>query len=160
QSLVYSILLVGFGTFFIGLLPTYENVGVWAPILLVTCRVIQGIGVGGEWGGAVLMAAEHAPARRRRFFVGWPQFGSPIGLLLANAVFFGLRAVMPEDQFLAWGWRIPFLLSLLLVVVGLVIRLGLPESPVFERRKRAGNVERMPLVTLFKSYRRQVFLIA
>lgn len=160
QSLVYSILLVGLGTFFIGLLPTYEVVGIWAPVLLVTCRVIQGIGVGGEWGGAVLMAAEHAPAGRRGFFVGWPQFGSPVGLLLANAVFFGLRAVMPDDRFLGWGWRIPFLLSLVLVAVGLVIRLGLPESPVFERRKRSGDVERVPILTIFRSYRRQVVLIA
>jgi MFS family permease len=160
QSLVYSILLVGLGTFFVGLLPTYEDAGIWAPVLLVACRVIQGVGVGGEWGGAVLMAAEHAPAKRRGFFVGWPQFGSPVGLLLANAVFFGLRAAMPGDRFLAWGWRVPFLLSLMLVAVGLVIRLGLPESPVFERRKRSGEVERAPLLTIFRSCRRQVGLIA
>jgi MFS family permease len=160
QSLVYSILLVGLGTFFIGLLPTYEDVGIWAPVLLVACRIVQSIGVGGEWGGAALMAAEHAPAGRRGFFVGWPQFGSPIGLLLANAVFFGLRAVMSNDQFLGWGWRIPFLLSVVLVAVGLVIRLGLPESPVFERMKRAGEVERVPILTLFRSCRRQVILIA
>lgn len=159
NSLVASILLVGLGTFFVGLLPTYQTAGIWAPILLVTCRLVQGVGVGGEWGGAALMAAEHAPANRRGFFVGWPQFGSPAGLLLANFVFFVVRGSINTQQFQAWGWRVPFLLSVILVAVGFFIRLRLQESPVFEKRKKAGEIERMPLVTLFKNYPKPTFLV-
>ncbi len=159
-ALVLSILLVGLGTFCIGLLPTYESVGVWAPILLVTCRFVQGIGVGGEWGGAALMAAEHAPARRRGFYVGWPQFGSPAGLLLANLVFFVIRSTSTPEQFLHFGWRIPFLLSIALVAVGLLIRLTLKESPIFERARQTGGIEPVPLFTVFRVYPREVLLIA
>ncbi len=160
SSLIISIPLVGLSTFFIGLLPNYRMAGVWAPILLVTCRIIQGIGIGGEWGGAALMAAEHAPANRRGWFVGWPQFGSPAGLLLANFVFFAVRASISSEQFQAWGWRIPFLLSAILVAVGFFIRLNLQESPVFEKRRRANEIEAYPLIALFKNSSKQVFLIA
>src|ERR687889_2688170 len=106
--LVLSLLIMGVATFLIGLLPTFESVGVLAPILLVALRLFQGIGVGGEWGGAVLMAVEHAPAGRRGFFGSWPQMGVPAGLLLSTAVF-ALFARLPEDQFLLWGWGVPFL---------------------------------------------------
>src|SRR3712207_7915399 len=121
--LVLSLLIMGIATFLIGLLPTFESVGVLAPILLVVLRLFQGVGVGGEWGGAVLMAVEHAPAGRRGFFGSWPQMGVPAGLLLANVVFLLSSTAVPEEQFLAWGWRIPFLLSIILVGVGLFIRL-------------------------------------
>ena len=116
--LVLSLLIMGVATFLIGLLPTFGQVGVLAPLLLVLLRLLQGVGVGGEWGGAVLMAVEHAPPGRRGFFGSWPQMGVPAGLLLANVVFFASSTAMPEEQFLAWGWRIPFLLSIILIGVG------------------------------------------
>src|SRR3954453_11823439 len=112
--LVLTLLIMGFATFFIGLLPTYAAAGILAPILLLVLRLAQGFGVGGEWGGAVLMAVEHAPEGRRGFYGSWPQIGVPAGLLLSTAVF-AQFARLPEEQFLAWGWRIPFLLSAVLV---------------------------------------------
>src|ERR687893_2886507 len=136
--LVLALLIMGIATFFIGLLPTFESVGLLAPILLVVLRVFQGIGVGGEWGGAVLMAVEHAPPGRRGFFGSWPQMGVPAGLLLANVVFFVSSTAVPEEQFLAWGWRIPFLLSIILIGVGLYIRLRVMESPAFRRGAGGG----------------------
>jgi MFS family permease len=160
NSLVASIILVGFGTFAIGLLPTYNAIGIWAPILLVTCRFIQGIGVGGEWGGAALMAAENAPKEQRGSYAGWPQFGSPAGLLLAEVVFFSVHSSISSAAFQDWGWRVPFLLSIVLVVVGLGIRLTLQESPFFEKKKRAGHIEAVPLFTLFRVYPKQVALVA
>src|ERR687893_3258208 len=119
--LVLSLLIMGIATFLIGLLPTFESVGLLAPILLVVLRLLQGIGIGGEWGGAVLMAVEHAPPGRRGFYGGWPQLGVPAGLVLSN-LFFLLLAGLPEQAFLSWGWRVPFLLSIVLVAVGIFIR--------------------------------------
>src|SRR5204863_8513479 len=116
----------------IGRLPAYDEVGPWAAIALVALRIIQGFGVGGEWGGAVLMAVEHAPAGSRGFYGSWPQIGVPAGLLLSTGVF-SLFAGLPEDQFLSWGWRVPFLVSVLLVGVGLIIRLRIRETPAFRR---------------------------
>lgn len=131
--LVTTLLIMGIATTLIGLLPTYETIGIWAPILLVTLRLAQGFGVGGEWGGAVLMAVEHSPEGRRGFFGSWPQIGVPFGLLLATGAFSLFSNITTSEQFVAWGWRIPFLLSAVLIVVGLVIRLTIAESPAFAR---------------------------
>src|SRR3954452_13568959 len=117
--LVWSLLLMGGSTFLIGLLPTYAQIGVWAPILLVVLRCVQGFGLGGEWGGAVLMAVEHAPEGLRGFFGSWPQLGAPLGLVLGTLVFSIFSATMSDADFIAWGWRLPFLFSIVLVIVGL-----------------------------------------
>ena len=152
--LVLSLLIMGVATFLIGLLPTYEQVGVLAPILLVILRLFQGIGVGGEWGGAVLMAVEHAPPGRRGFFGSWPQMGVPAGLLLANVVFAITSATLPET----WGWRVPFLLSIVLVGVGLFIRLKIMESPAFMRVQESGTEARMPILDVLRTYPKNVLL--
>jgi MFS transporter, MHS family, shikimate and dehydroshikimate transport protein len=152
--LVLSLLIMGVATFLIGLLPTYEQVGVLAPILLVVLRLFQGIGVGGEWGGAVLMAVEHAPPGRRGFFGSWPQMGVPAGLLLANVVFAITSATLPET----WGWRVPFLLSIVLVGVGLFIRLKIMESPAFMRVQESGTEARMPILDVLRTYPKNVLL--
>lgn len=119
--LILALMIMGVATVGIGLLPTYESIGVWAPILLVLLRFCQGLGIGGEWGGAVLMAVEHAPPGKRGFYGSWPQMGVPAGLILANIAFLAVAA-LPEEAFLAWGWRVPFIASIVLVVVGLFIR--------------------------------------
>ena len=152
--LVLSLLIMGVATFLIGLLPTYEQVGVLAPILLVVLRLFQGIGVGGEWGGAVLMAVEDAPPGRRGFFGSWPQMGVPAGLLLANVVFAITSATLPET----WGWRVPFLLSIVLVGVGLFIRLKIMESPAFMRVQESGTEARMPILDVLRTYPKNVLL--
>jgi len=138
----------------IGFLPTFESIGILAPLLLVVLRFCQGIGVGGEWGGAVLMAVEHAPDGRRGFFGSWPQLGVPAGLLLGNLVFFASRAVLPAGL----DWRVPFLLSLLLVGVGLFIRLRLLESPAFEQVKESGTEADLPIIDVVRTYPKNVLL--
>ena len=152
--LVLSLLIMGVATFLIGLLPTFEQVGVVAPILLVVLRLLQGIGVGGEWGGAVLMAVEHAPPGRRGFFGSWPQMGVPAGLLLANVVFAITSATLPE----AWGWRVPFLFSIILIGVGLFIRLRIMESPAFRRVQESGTEAQMPILDVLRTYPKNVLL--
>src|SRR6188768_3468953 len=132
SMLVLTLVVMGIATFLIGLLPTYEQIGPWAAGGLILLRVAQGFGVGGEWGGAVLMAVEHAPPGARGFYGSWPQIGVPAGLLLSTAVF-TVFSWMPEDQFIAWGWRVPFLLSIILVALGLVIRMRILETPAFVR---------------------------
>ncbi len=156
--LVLSLLIMGVATFLIGLLPTFESVGLLAPILLVALRLFQGIGVGGEWGGAVLMAVEHAPQGRRGFYGSWPQMGVPAGLLLANVVFFISSTAMPEEQFLAWGWRIPFLLSIILIGVGLFIRLRIMETPAFTQVQESGTAASMPILDVLRTYPKNVLL--
>lgn len=156
--LVLSLLIMGVATALIGLLPSYESVGVLAPILLVTLRFIQGIGIGGEWGGAVLMAVEHSPEGRRGFYGSWPQMGVPAGLLLANLVFLASSSFIPNEQFLAWGWRIPFLVSILLVGVGLFIRLKLVESPAFSQVQESGTEANMPILDVLRVYPKNVLL--
>jgi MHS family shikimate/dehydroshikimate transporter-like MFS transporter len=156
--LVLSLLIMGVATFLIGLLPTYESIGLLAPILLVVLRLFQGIGVGGEWGGAVLMAVEHSPPGRRGFYGSWPQMGVPAGLLLANVVFFISSTAVSEEQFLAWGWRIPFLLSIILIGVGLFIRLRIMESPAFRRVQESGTEARMPILEVLRTYPKNVLL--
>jgi MFS transporter, MHS family, shikimate and dehydroshikimate transport protein len=156
--LVLSLLIMGVATFLIGVLPTYASIGIVAPILLVVLRFAQGIGVGGEWGGAVLMSVEHAPKGRRGFFGSWPQTGVPAGLLLSTAVFAFVQAMTTEAAFLSWGWRVPFLASAILVVVGLFIRLKLMESPAFERVKETRSEARRPIVDVVRKYPREVLV--
>jgi metabolite-proton symporter len=156
--LVLSLLVMGIATFAIGLLPTYAAIGVWAPVLLVLLRFLQGMAVGGEWAGAVLMAVEHAPHGRRGFYGSFPQMGVPLGLILSNGVFLALAATLSADEFAAWGWRVPFLLSAVLVAVGLFIRLRVAESPYFQQVKVAGRERRMPVLDVFREHKRYVFL--
>jgi len=152
KALVITILIVGLGTFCIGLLPTYEKIGYWAPVLLIFIRVLQGFGVGGEQAGAVLMTAEYSRPERRGFFASWVQIGAPLGFLLPSALFAVLNAQLSAEQMLAWGWRIPFLLSLLLVIVGLFIRLRIDESPVFAEIRKTKAVESQPVLEVIRRY--------
>jgi metabolite-proton symporter len=139
RLLMLSLVLMGVATILIGLLPTYAQIGVWAPIALIALRLVQGFAVGGEWGGAVLMAAEHGDAARRGFWASWPQAGVPAGNLLAAGVLAIMAAVQTEAEFLDWGWRVPFILSALLVVVGWYIRNRVAESPMFEAEVEAAE---------------------
>jgi MHS family shikimate/dehydroshikimate transporter-like MFS transporter len=157
SMLILTLIIMGVATFGIGLLPTYAQIGPWAAVALVVLRLAQGFGVGGEWGGAVLMAVEHAPPGQRGFYGSWPQIGVPAGLLLSTAVF-ALFARLPEEQFLTWGWRVPFLLSILLVGVGLIIRVRILETPAFARVKEAGTEARRPIVELLRTHRKEVLL--
>jgi metabolite-proton symporter len=157
--LVITLMMMGVATGAIGLLPTYETIGVAAPILLVVLRVVQGLSVGGEYGGAVLMTVEHAPPNRRGLYGSWVQSGSPAGLIISNAVFLVITSQVSQEQLLAWAWRIPFLASFILVVVGIVIRLSLEESPAFERVAKA-QVESAPLVSVLRNHKKQVLLTA
>ena len=159
SMLVLTLVMMGTATFLIGILPTYQQIGPWAAVLLVLLRMVQGIGVGGEWGGAALMAIEHAPPERRGFYGSWPQVGVPAGLLISTAVF-GVFARQPEAQFLAWGWRVPFLLSIVLVGVGLLIRLRIFETPAFARMKERGEESRMPVLEVLRTHRKEVILAA
>ncbi|WP_438387512.1 MFS transporter [Actinopolyspora saharensis] len=156
--LIWSLMLMGVATLLIGTLPAYGSIGVWAPVLLVLLRFAQGIGVGGEWGGAALMAVEHAPDKRRGFYGAWPQVGVPTGLLLGNMTFSLVSASVTDEQFMAWGWRIPFLMSAVLIVLGLFIRLKISESPVFERVMRTKEKSRVPVVEALRSHPRTILL--
>jgi MHS family shikimate/dehydroshikimate transporter-like MFS transporter len=155
SMLVLTLLIMGIATFLIGLLPTYESIGIWAPILLVLLRVAQGFGVGGEWGGAVLMAVEHSPKGRRGFYGSWPQVGVPAGLLLSTVVFWQVSK-LPEEILFSWGWRIAFLLSILLVGVGLYIRLAVVEPPVFTEIKQKQTTSRMPILDAIRHHPRSI----
>jgi metabolite-proton symporter len=157
SMLVLTLLIMGVATFLIGLLPTYEQIGPWAAGALILLRIAQGFGVGGEWGGAILMAVEHAPAGSRGFYGSWPQIGVPAGLLLSTAVF-SVFSQLPEEQFLSWGWRVPFLLSILLVGVGLLIRVRILETPAFERLKADAVESRQPIIEVLRTYPKQVLL--
>jgi metabolite-proton symporter len=157
SMLVISLLMMGTATFLIGCLPTYSSIGILAPILLVILRFTQGLGVGGEWGGAVLMSVEHAPKGRRGFYGSWPQMGVPAGLLLSTLVFLVVQNQTSDAAFASWGWRIPFLASAILVIVGLVIRLKLMESPAFERVKETNTEASKPIVDVVRKYPRNVF---
>ena len=156
--LVYSLLIMGVATFLIGLLPTYETLGIGAAVLLVVLRCLQGIGVGGEWGGAVLMAVEHAGPRGRGLAGSWPQTGVPAGLFLSTVVFALMNRWLSEEEFLAWGWRVPFLVSVLLIGVGVFIRLKVLESPAFARLQQRGGREERPVVAAIRNYRRSILL--
>ncbi|MDX6805824.1 MFS transporter [Terrihabitans rhizophilus] len=153
-----TIIIMGLGTFLIGCLPTYQQVGVLAPILLVALRLVQGIGIGGEWGGAVLMVVESVPDKGRGFFGSLVQLGYPLGVLSSIGAF-ALVSQLPEEDFLSWGWRVPFLASAILVAVGLFIRLRLHETPAFSRVKQHNTVSRMPVMEVLTRYPK-VFLTA
>ncbi|WP_017568805.1 MFS transporter [Nocardiopsis halotolerans] len=150
-TLVASLLTMGVSTVGIGLLPTYAQVGLLAPLLLALCRFGQGLGLGGEWGGAALLATENAPPGRRGFYGSFPQLGAPIGFFLANGVFLILSQVMSDETFLAWGWRVPFLLSTVLIAVGLWVRLTLHETPAFARLLASGERAKTPMVEVFRT---------
>ncbi|MGY6202026.1 MFS transporter [Paraburkholderia strydomiana] len=141
--LTITMFMMGGATFMIGLLPTYSQIGIWAPICLVTLRILQGIGLGGEWGGAALMVVEHAPTNRRGWFGGVVQVGFPLGIVLSTAIF-AVVSHLPEADFMAWGWRLPFLISIGLVVVGLIIRLRVSESPEFLKSVKDGELDQDP----------------
>jgi len=155
--LFVTLLMMGVATFAIGLLPTYATIGFAAPLLLTTMRLVQGFGLGGEWGGAVLMAVEHAPANRRGFYAALPQVGAAAGLLVANGVF-ALTQRLSGDDFLRWGWRIPFLLSVVLVAVGTFIRIRLAESPHFAQLKAEKAEARMPIAEVLRAHKKGVVL--
>jgi MHS family shikimate/dehydroshikimate transporter-like MFS transporter len=157
SMLVLTLVVMGVATFLIGLLPTYEQIGPWAAVGLVLLRVAQGFGVGGEWGGAVLMAVEHAPPGTRGYYGSWPQIGVPAGLVISTAVF-AVFSRLPEEQFLSWGWRVPFLLSALLVIVGLMIRVRILETPAFTKVKEASREAHQPIIEVLKTYPKQVLL--
>ncbi|MGI5467406.1 MFS transporter [Streptomyces sp. CA-132043] len=166
KLLVLSLLMMGGATFAIGLLPTHATVGSAAPLLLTLLRLVQGFALGGEWGGAVLLVSEHGDARRRGFWASWPQTGAPAGQLLATGVLAALTALLPEAAFVSWGWRIPFLLSGVLVILGLWIRLSVDESPVFKaalaqaaaRKGTESAAERLPLVAVLRHHWRDVLI--
>jgi metabolite-proton symporter len=158
SMLLISLLTMGAATFAIGLLPDYASIGIWAPVLLLTLRIIQGLALGGEWGGAVLMAVEHAPANQRGLYGSWVQIGVPAGTMIANLAFLAIAAWLPAEDLLAWGWRIPFLASALLIAVGLYIRLNIHETPAFNQVKKADAQVKLPLAEMFRKYWKQVLL--
>lgn len=153
KMLVVSLLLMGIGTIAIGLLPTYDQVGVLAPILLVAFRLLQGLAVGGEWSGAVLIAVEHAPPGRRGLYGSAAQVGVPLGLMLGTGSLYLASAALTQDQFLAWGWRIPFIASVALVGVGIYIRLQLEETPAFKNVRETKQTVRYPIVQVLKEHK-------
>jgi len=159
-ALIATLLLMGVATTAIGLVPGYDRIGIWGAVLLVAGRTLQGIGVGGEWGGSVLMAGEWTDPKRRGFTTSWAQFGAPAGMVLANGALAVMTFALPEEAFLSWGWRVPFLLSLTLVAVGLYIRIGVLETPVFAKLKAQGKVERTPVVEVLRRNWREVILAA
>ncbi|MFC9355865.1 MFS transporter [Rhodococcus sp. NPDC057014] len=155
--LVTSLLLMGIGTLCVGLLPTYAQIGILAPLLLVVCRLVQGLALGGEWGGAVLMAVEHAPKQRRAFYGSWPQMGVPLGLVLATGIFWVVQQ-LSDDQLMSWGWRVPFLASGLMIAVGLYIRLKIEDSPAFKAVQQSGSQERFPALAVIRTAWRGVLI--
>ncbi|WZH37297.1 MAG: MFS transporter [Microbacterium enclense] len=158
--LMLTLILMGASTTLIGVLPTYDAIGVVAPVLLILLRVLQGISAGGEWGGAVLMAVEHAPKTKRSLFGASPQLGVPLGLLLASGMLALMALIAPGDAFLAWGWRVPFLLSFVLILVGYYVRKKVEESPVFVEIAERKEQTRMPIVQLFRKHALLVIIAA
>ena len=158
--LVSSLVIMGVATTIIGLLPSFNTIGIAAPVILVMARLLQGFAVGGEVGGAITMAVEHAPDRRRGLYGGFPQLGVASGLVLANLIFLASNAFLSADQFKSFGWRIPFLVSVILVLVGVYVRLRVSESPIFKFMKRAGEEIKIPLVTLFGRAWKQILIVA
>ena len=163
KLLIVSLLMMGVATFAIGLLPSYAQVGVLAPVLLTVLRCVQGFALGGEWGGAVLIVSEHGHPKHRGFWASWPQAGAPAGQLIANGLLAFLAVFQSDESFLAWGWRIPFLLSAVLVIVGLWVRLQVEESPLFRQateradaRAAAGVIDKMPVLLVLRTYPREI----
>ncbi|MGO1886282.1 MAG: MFS transporter, partial [Citricoccus sp.] len=162
RKMILVLTLVGMGgaTALIGLLPTHALIGVWAPILLIFLRIVQGFSAGGEWGGAALMSVEHAPRNKRSTFGSYPQIGVPIGMLLATAFMTLLTSSMSDEAFMAWGWRIPFLSSVVLILVGYLIRRAVDESPVFKEMQLRKKESAAPLGVLLKNHKKNVILAA
>lgn len=159
KTMLYlTLLIMGLATALIGALPVYDSIGIRAPILLVACRLVQGFGLGGEWGGAVLMAVEHAPEDRRGFYGSWPQIGAPLGLVAGTLVFSLVSSSMSEEAFLAGGWRIPFLFSIVLVIFGLWIRFTIAESPEFQKVKDEKQEAAMPIIEAIRTYPKNILL--
>lgn len=158
--LVMTLVMMGGATALIGLLPTYDTIGLWAPVLLMALRVLQGFSAGGEWGGAALMAVEHAPKAKRGLFGAYPQIGVPIGMILATGLLYFLTSGMSKADFNAWGWRVPFLLSVVLIVVGYLIRRAVGESPVFKEISQRKAESKAPLGELFRKNSKEVILAA
>jgi metabolite-proton symporter len=160
SALIATLLLMGIATFLVAFVPTYDQVGIWGAIALVILRFVQGVGVGGEWGGSVLLAMEWAKTNHHRGFIAsWPQFGVPAGLFLANLAVLAFSAIS-GDKFLVWGWRIPFFLSIVLVAIGLYIRLNIMETPIFARLLSERKVERMPMLEVWKRQPKEIVLSA
>lgn len=157
QTLVLTLSLMGGATVLMGLLPTYQAIGIAAPVLMVLLRLVQGLGIGGEWGGAMLLAVEYAPKERRGFFGSVPQMGVTIGMLLATLAL-TLMTMLPEEQFLSWGWRVPFVASAVLVLLGLWIRRGIDETPLFRKNRDEGKVVAVPLFETLRHHRREVLI--
>ena len=149
---------MGVSTVVIGLLPTYDRIGIWATILLCLCRIGQGIGLGGEWGGAALVAVENAPEGKRGWYGTFPQLGAPLGLLLANGVFLGITAIFGQEAMAEWAWRIPFLSSLILVAIGLYVRLKLAEAPIFLAALNKPKPKRLPMLEVITTHFKPFFL--
>lgn len=158
--LVLTLIMMGSATALVGLLPTYAQIGIWAPILLMLLRVLQGFSAGGEWGGAALMAVEHAPVNKRGFWGAYPQIGVPVGMILATLVLFLLRSSMSPEAFLNWGWRVPFLVSVVLIVIGYFIRMAVAESPVFKEMAERKQESSVPVAVLFRKNTKEVLLTA
>src|SRR5689334_10396787 len=159
-ALITTLLLMGIATVLVALVPGYEHIGIWGAIILTVLRFIQGIGVGGEWGGSVLLSMEWARSNRHRGFIAsWPQFGVPAGLFLSNLAVLAASA-LSGDQFLTWGWRVPFLFSIVLIALGLYIRLGILETPVFRRLVAERRIERRPVLEVLRRQPRQIILTA
>src|SRR6201994_174259 len=160
STLIATLLLMGVATFLVALVPSYSSIGIWGAVLLTVLRFIQGVGVGGEWGGSVLLAMEWSKgAHHRGFVASWPQFGVPCGLFLANLAFLGFSK-LSGDEFLTWGWRVPFFLSLILVAVGLWIRLGIMETPIFSKLVSEQKVEKQPTWEVIKRNPKEILLSA
>jgi metabolite-proton symporter len=160
STLIATLMLMGIATFLVSLVPTYESIGLWGAVILTFLRFVQGIGVGGEWGGSVLMSMEWARGDKHRGFIAsWPQFGVPCGLFLANLAVLAFSQ-MSGEQFLAWGWRVPFFLSLILVAVGLYIRLGILETPIFRKLVAEQKIERTPMLAVIKQQPKEILLSA
>jgi MFS transporter, MHS family, shikimate and dehydroshikimate transport protein len=150
--LITTLSMMGLSTFAVGALPTYAAIGVWAPILLTLCRLLQGVALGGEWGGAVLMTVEYAPTKRRGFFGSIVQIGATIGLALSTMVLFGASYYLPKAQFLEWGWRVPFLVSIVMMASGLYIRLKVTETPAFRKVQAAGKIAKFPIMDVLRHH--------
>jgi metabolite-proton symporter len=156
RTLVLALSTMGLSTFLIGALPGYSVIGIAAPVLLALCRFGQGIGLGGEWGGAVLLAVENAPPRKRALYGMFPQLGAPIGFAFSGGIFLLLSRWLTEEQFIGWGWRLPFLASAALVLLGLYVRLSITETPVFEEARKRLHPASVPLISVFRHHGRQV----
>ncbi len=157
KTLVLTLSLMGLATFLMGVLPTYGQIGLWAPVLLIILRLIQGLGLGGEWGGALLLAVEYAPKEKRGLFGSVPQMGVTIGMLMGT-IALSIMTLLPHEAFMTWGWRVPFLLSALLVIFGLWIRKGIEETPTFQKTQEKGDIPKLPIADTFKYHWREVLI--